>query len=362
MGGPDILETVTGSVENVVYHSELNDYTVLELAVDDTLVTAVGEINAVAEGEVLTLTGSWTYHREFGRQFAFVSYEKSLPSEIEGIIQYLSSRAVKGVGPVTAVKIVNKFGLDTFDVMENHPEWLADIPGITMKKAAAICESFREQSELRNVMMFFKDYIGAGEVTRIYKKLGASSIGVVRSNPYILCGYEYSLPFEKVDRIAASLGFSPTADERIFSGLEYVLSYNAQMNGHTCLPKEKLIAAAAELLAIDGEHISSSLDAFLDSERLVEYRVGEDIYVMTVSVAEDEDYIARRLASLSREVIGFSRGDIAAMIASGIIEELVLHTKQAFRLSDPCPYCDICVLGYSKSNSYGSCRDSEQDL
>ncbi len=316
MEGLDILETLTGSVENVVYHSEMNDYTVLELAVGDTLVTAVGEISAVTEGEVLVLSGSWTYHREFGKQFSFVTYEKSLPSEIEGIIQYLSSRAVKGVGPVTAVKIVNRFGLDTFDVMENHPEWLADIPGITMKKAAAICESFREQSELRNVMMFFKDYIGASEVSRIYKKLGAASVSVVRSNPYVLCGEDYLLPFAKVDRIAASLGFSPTAEERILSGLEYILSYNAQTNGHTCLPVEKLVAATADLLEIGAEHIRSSAHNFIASGRLVEYKVGDDVYVMTTSVAEDEDFVAQRLRSLASEVIGFSRGDIAAMIAT----------------------------------------------
>ena len=120
-------------MENIVYRNDANDYTVLELNCDGLLVVAVGEISAVSEGEILILRGNYTWHKDFGKQFAFISYERFLPTEIEGIIQYLSSRTIKGVGPVTALKIVNRFGTDTFDVMENHPEWLADIPGITMK-------------------------------------------------------------------------------------------------------------------------------------------------------------------------------------------------------------------------------------
>ena len=166
------MDTIQGSVENIVYHNDVNDYTVLELNCDDLLVVAVGEISDVSEGEVLVLRGSWTRHKDFGKQFAFTSFERFLPTEIEGIIQYLSSRTIKGVGPVTALKIVNRFGTDTFDVMENHPEWLADIPGITMKKAAAISESFREQGEFRRVMMFFGNKVEPTKVTKIYKKLG----------------------------------------------------------------------------------------------------------------------------------------------------------------------------------------------
>ena len=153
------MEILNGTVEDVVYRNENNDYTVLELSVDGELITAVGIAPMINEGELVILNGGWGYHKEFGKQFNFTSIERKLPIEVEGIIQYLSGRTIKGIGPVTAVKIVNKFGLDTFDVIENHPEWLADIPGITRKKAAAISESFREQAEFRNVMVFLKDYI-----------------------------------------------------------------------------------------------------------------------------------------------------------------------------------------------------------
>ena len=152
------MDKISGVVENIVYKNESNDYTVFEIVdADNRLITAVGIIPMVSEGENVELEGQWTYHKEFGKQFSFVSYEKSLPKEIDGIIQYLSGKMIKGVGPITAVKIANRFGMDTFDVIENHPEWLTDISGITRKKAIAISESFRAQSELRGVMMFFKE-------------------------------------------------------------------------------------------------------------------------------------------------------------------------------------------------------------
>ena len=180
----EISEILEGCIENVVYHNDENDYSVIEVnTADGALVTAVGIIASPGEGEVVKLEGHYTLHKDFGKQFAFSSYDKSLPKEIEGIIQYLSSRTIKGIGPVTALKIVNRFGTDTFDVLENHPDWLTDIPGITPKKARAISESFCAQSELRNIMIFFKDFIGAQEINRVYKSLGASAVGIVRDNP-----------------------------------------------------------------------------------------------------------------------------------------------------------------------------------
>ena len=143
MNGKNIIETISGRIENVVYRNESNDYTVLEISTEDNdLLTAVGIIPMAFEGEDVILKGSWTYHKEFGKQFAFDAFEKTLPKEVDGILQYLSSRTVKGIGPVTALKIVNKYGTDSFDVIENHPEWLADIPGITLKKDSEIAAAF----------------------------------------------------------------------------------------------------------------------------------------------------------------------------------------------------------------------------
>ena len=310
-----LIESISGVVQNVVYRNESNDYTVFEIIDDDNnLVTAVGIIPSVSEGECVSLGGQWAFHREFGKQFSFVSYEKSLPKEIDGIIQYLSSKTIKGVGPVTAVKIVNRFGMDTFDVIENHPEWLTDISGITMKKAAAISSSFKEQTELRGVVMFFKDYMGTGEITKVYRKLGASAVGIVKDNPYILCGGEYGIPFEKADSMAASFGFLPDSDVRVLSGINYILEYNAAMNGHTCLPKDKLISAVADLLGITGNDVSLKLEKFIVSEQVREYSDGDGTFIMTCEVADAEDYIVSKLDALAREVVKISVADVASLI------------------------------------------------
>ena len=126
------IETLKGTIENVVYRNENNDYTVLEIVDgEDNLITAVGVIPLASEGEIVTLRGRWTFHKEFGKQFAFDSFDKSLPDDVDGIFKYLSSGAIKGIGPVTALKIVNRFGADSFDVIEHRPEWLGDISGIT---------------------------------------------------------------------------------------------------------------------------------------------------------------------------------------------------------------------------------------
>ena len=315
MEGFSLMEKITGTVENVVYRNENNDYTVFEIVdEEDRLITAVGIIPMVSEGENVVLDGQWTYHKEFGKQFSFVSYEKSLPKEIDGIIQYLSGKTIKGVGPITAVKIANRFGMDTFDVIENHPEWLTDISGITRKKAIAISESFREQSELRGVMMFFKDYIGTGEITKVYKQLGASAIGLVRDNPYILCSGEYGISFDKADAMAASFGFSLDNDMRVISGIKYVLRYNSSVNGHTCLPKDKLISATAELLAISEEDVASKISVFIKDGEIFSYRDEGNELLMTATVNYYEEYIAKKIRALSREVVHLSSMDISSLI------------------------------------------------
>ena len=310
-----LMEKISGVVENVVYRNENNDYTVFEVVDDDNrLVTAVGIIPMVSEGENVVLEGQWSYHKEFGKQFSFVGYEKSLPKEIDGIIQYLSSKAIKGVGPITAVKIANRFGMDTFDVIENHPEWLTDISGITRKKAAAISESFREQSELRGVMMFFKDYMGTGEITKVYKQLGASAVGIIKDNPYLLCNGDYGIAFDKADAMAASFGFAPDCDVRIMSGINYVLKYNASVNGHTCLPKDKLISATAALLSISELDVSGRIENFLHERDLISYKTSEAELFMTPTVNDQEEYIANKLRILSNEVVQLSSMDISSLI------------------------------------------------
>ena len=308
-------EILKGSIENVVYYKDTNDYAVLEILLENKLIiTAVGTMSIPFVGECVILRGKWGYHKEFGKQFVIESYEKTLPMETEGILQYLSSRTVKGVGPVTAKKIVERFGADTFDVIENHPEWLADIPGITMKKAAAISESFLEQNGLRDVIMFCNDYMSVTEATKVYKKLGAGAVGIITKNPYVLCEGENSLPFSKADEIALRLGFTAENSYRVRSGISYVLEYNARTNGHTCLPMDKLIKASAETLGISEDIVTEKLNRFIRLGEFSTYTKNDKCLVMTTDTNDTEDYIARRLVAMDSSAPRFTTDDITSLI------------------------------------------------
>ncbi len=307
--------SLKGRIENVVYRNEHNDYTVLEIVEgEDNLVCAVGIIPMAAEGETVTLFGRWVYHKEYGKQFAFDSFEKSLPDEAEGIMQYLSSGTIKGVGPVTALKIVNRFGDQTFEVIEHHPEWLTDIPGITMKKAAAISESFRQQAGLRGVMMFCKDYIGTSETARVYKKFGAGAVGLIQQNPYILCDKELGIPFNKVDAMAKTFGIASDSNIRILNGIKYILNHNGALSGHTCLPEDILIKSCTELLEIGNESVKDGLEWLLDEGELSCYEREDIKYIMTNETAEEEDFIAKRLWYMNENTARFGTLNISTLI------------------------------------------------
>lgn len=315
MNGIEASETIKGVIENVVYHNENNDYTVLEIVgSDNDLIVAVGTIPMAFEGENVTLHGHWGFHKEFGRQFCFDSFEKTLPKEVDGILQYLSAGTVKGVGPVTALKIVNKFGIDSFDVIENHPEWLSDISGITMKKAASISKSFRQQTGIRGVMMFCGEYATASEVTKIYKKLGSGAEGIIRDNPYLLCEDDYGISFEKVDAFAKTLDISLTSPLRVLSAAKYVLSYNSQTNGHTCLPFSKLVSAVSSLIEVDGELTREMISRFIADSRLSSFKILDNEYVMTADIYDAECYIAKRLCNFDNEVNRFSVDDSSVLL------------------------------------------------
>ena len=308
-------ETLKGTIENVVYHNESNDYTVLEIVDgEDNLITAVGVIPMAAEGEIVRLCGRWTYHKEFGKQFAFDSFEKSLPDDVDGIFKYLSSGTIKGIGPVTALKIVNRFGVDSFDVIEHRPEWLSDISGITRKKAVAISKSFCEQSGIRGVMMFCMDYMGVGEVGKVYKKFGAGAVGLIKENPYVLCDGEVGIPFAKADSIAKSLGLALDSKNRIKSGVRYILNHSAAQGGHTCLPKQEINKLAAELLEIDEVRVPLLIESLIDEGEISCYSIDGTEYVMTNETAEYEDIIAKNIKRLSDSSNHYGAVDISTLI------------------------------------------------
>ena len=227
------LQRLEGSVEYIVYTNEDNGYTIIDLAiVDDEIVTAVGTMPLLAIGDKLCVYGKWTHNPKYGKQFLVEQYERMMPADTASILRYLASRAIKGIGPKTAQRIVEEFGEDSFDVIENHPDWLASIKGISQKTAYAASESFREQAGIRAAMMFFRDYFGVATTVKIYKKWGSAAVDVAQKNPYRLCNEIDGIGFERADAMASSLGLSRDHIERVMSGLHYVLMQNGLQNGH----------------------------------------------------------------------------------------------------------------------------------
>lgn len=307
--------TLWGVVEEIVYHNDDNDYTVMEIIdKEGALVTAVGKIAYVAEGEEVTLYGGWVTHAEYGRQFAFENYERELPTGKKAILRYLSSRVIKGVGPVTASRIVARYGEETFDVMEHHPEWLSEISGISAKKAAEIHKSFVEQTGVRALMMLCRDFFTTSVIGRVYQKWGGAALEKTKENPYALCSAVYGVSFEAADRLAAALGFAHNAPERIAGGLTYILEFNAQNNGHTCLPEDKLLSATVTHLSVTEEEARDALRGALKNGVLSSVTVKDTHFIALPVYAEAEKTVADRLSLLDRYCALFSERDASLFI------------------------------------------------
>ena len=310
------LEHLEGTVEQIIYSNEENGYTVCDMSTEDDVVTVCGIMPMLNEGDTLCVYGKWVHNAKYGRQFSVEQYERVMPADTASILRYLSSRAIKGIGPKTAVKIVEAFGEDSFDVIENHPEWLADsIKGISLKMAMAASESFKEQAGIRSAMMFFRDYFGAATTVRIYKKWGSASVDVAKKNPYRLCNEIDGIGFERADALAVGIGMQNDNFDRIMSGLYYVLQRNAAQNGHVCLPRQKLCESASELLGVDVEVCDKGISELLRIERF-KYLLDNDglQLIYTKRDYDDEKYIANKLVLLDKTCAAVDLRDIDRFI------------------------------------------------
>lgn len=315
----DEMETLNGSVESIIYANEENGYTIFDFGTDkNELITAVGILPFLAEGDELTMVGKWVHNPKYGRQFKVEQFEKRLPTDAVAILRYLSSGAIKGIGPKTAKKIVERFGEETFEVLENHPEWLADIPGITRKSAISFSEEFSRQAGVRAAMMFFRTWFGSALTVRIYKAWGSRAVDVAKANPYALCEIE-GIGFEKADAVAKDIGFDQNSEERVKSGVLYMLRYNASNHGHTCLPEQILLPATAKLLGVEESAVQKAKAELLKEQKIRQIRTrtdaGETVLVFDRRYYEDERTIAERLAALDRAAVSMNMDDIRAFIA-----------------------------------------------
>ncbi|EOU1681184.1 ATP-dependent RecD-like DNA helicase [Clostridium perfringens] len=293
------MEALNGIVESIVFKSLDTGYTVIKFRENNIIHTAVGVLPHVKEGQNLKITGSWVNHSQFGKQFKVEECEEILPTSKDGIEKYLSSGIIQGIGPVTAKKIVNKFGEDTLNILDNNIERLKEIEGIGKKKLETIIESYREQRELKNITIFLQTHgLSVNQCLKIYKKYGASSVDTVKNNPYILCDEISGIGFKTSDKIARSLGIEVDSPFRIQSGIRYVINEFCA-NGHTFMPKDELIKEASNVLTVSGDIIEENIkNAALDRKIKLE-KVNDKECVFTIPNYYCELGITNRILTLA---------------------------------------------------------------
>lgn len=265
------MQKIRCVVERITYQNPENGYSVLKCRVKDysDLVPVVGNMIDANVGSVLIVEGSWKVDARYGRQFAAENWEETLPATVYGMEKYLGSGLIKGVGPKYAKKIVQRFGTDTFDVIENNVEFLIEIEGIGRKRIRMIAESWERQKEVKNIMVFLQDHqVSTSYAAKIYKQYGNGSIAVMKENPYQLADDIWGIGFKTADQIAVKLGFGKESYVRLRSGLMYTLS-ELSNEGHVFAEKQQLIEKASELLEASPETVVMTMDEMLKQEELI---------------------------------------------------------------------------------------------
>lgn len=290
------LEILQGTIAAVVYQNYDNGYSVLRVNLENgQTATVVGTIPLPCMGERLMVTGKWTTHSSYGKQFEAEFLERMMPQSANEILTYLSSRVIKGIGPRIAARIVQHFGDETLRVMEREPERLAEISGITDKRALEIGEEFRLQVGMRSLLEFFAlHHLSAELAVKTYKLYGEASMDMLYDDPYLLTEEGLEAPFGAVDRFAIDLGFAGDDPRRVKAGIFFELRYNLTA-GHSFLPEDKLIAATGSLLSVESDIVCRALERLLESEQLVRCALAGITVIYLPALFEAEIYATRRL-------------------------------------------------------------------
>ncbi len=294
----DGLLELYGSVENVVYHNDKNQYTVLELHAQDALVTVVGAFPFVSTGEELHVYGRWTTHPSFGEQFKAEAFERSRPATTAAMLKYLSSGAIKGVGKATASRIIETFGGKSLEIIEKEPERLAQIKGISREKALEIGKELHRVYGIRELMTFLGAYgVRPEEAVLVWKAFGEASAACVQEDPYCLCSEGIDISFDIADSIAQSMEKPRDDRGRVQAGVLYVLRHNL-LNGHTCLPADKLCTAASHLLGVELSDVQDALYTLCESFQTVCENIRGRDFVFLWQQHCSESYIAGRMEEM----------------------------------------------------------------
>ena len=314
-------ETVTGYIDHIIFRNEENGYTVMVVknSENEEELTCVGSFPAVSQGITIQASGIYTHHPVYGKQFQISSFVEKIPEDTYAMERYLGSGAIKGIGAALAARIVRRFGEDTIRIVEEEPERLAEVKGISEKKAREIAVQVTEKTEMRKAMIFLQKYgISLNLGAKIYQKYKDSLYAVLQENPYRLAEDISGVGFKIADEIAARIGIHADSDYRIRSGMLYTL-LQASGEGHTYLPKDQLFARCAKLLGVDESYMEKHLmDMLLDRKLVMQEKKGEKIiypsqyYYLELNTArmlcelniccpEDENIVEKRIASIEKE-------------------------------------------------------------
>lgn len=291
------MEQIEGIVEEIIYYNKENGYAVCGIRTGRHLITMVGNIPGIGVGETVLVSGDWTVHQSYGKQFKVSSFERRLPKTTDAIFKYLASGVIKGIGEATAKKIVDLFGDETLHVLQFEPNRLSEIKGISEDKALKIGQAFMEQEQIRQTVMFLQKFgISTIYAIKVWKKFGKDSVDEIKRNPYRLTDEDINIGFKIADRIAINMGVDLSSRFRLQSGIQYVLS-RAVREGHVYLPENVLIPYTAELLNASGESVSEAL-ASLAFEDCIYIEKSEPNRIYLSAFYKAEHYVCRKISVL----------------------------------------------------------------
>ena len=289
-----------GQIEEFIYQNESNSYTIAVFSTEEEqeIVTVVGYLPFIAVGDSLKLQGKMVVHQEYGEQFKIDTFEKLMPQTAAALEKYLASGTIKGIGPATAKKIIDKFGEETLTIFKFEPMRLAEIKGISKDKAYEIGEEFNEKWEVWQIVSFLEEFgIGANNSKKVYDALGVNAVEKIQENPYILVDIVYGVNFNNIDKIAMQIGIPLDSDYRIKSGIKYALLV-ASYNGHTCVLKQNLIDYVKNILDVEEERIEDNLINLNVSSEIHTVVENHNEYIFLEQLYKAETRIAERLLTL----------------------------------------------------------------
>lgn len=296
----EIVEILKGTVEDVSFYNDSTGFCVAEINTGDEGVTVVGAVGELAVGTDVEFTGKWDMHPSFGRQFKAETVRQTLPADTSGILRYLSSGIIKGVRESTAVKIVDAFGANAFDVIENEPERLASIKGISKAKAKQISTDFKTQFAARETLVSLTALgLTQNEALKAYNLLKCDAVDIIKENPYALIGSSVGITFDKADEIVENLSEKPPFDYRAQAGVVYIVRHNLN-NGHTCIPRDRIYSPARDLLECTQDMVDIALDNAIDSKMLVHKDIDGRQFLFIPEIYIAESSIADRICVMTK--------------------------------------------------------------